>query len=121
MGYVILLWHSLRLPYNYFSSENGDQDSADHFLLVEPSSNTSILTHLESQASGVALPTTLLEEEQTILQDFAANLDSDDDFSNTGVCANCNHQYPKGTDFKRCSRCHITRYCKKSTERLGIS
>ena len=29
MGYVILLWHSLSLPYNYFSSEN------NHFYSCE--------------------------------------------------------------------------------------
>ena len=85
------------------SSENGDQENAAHALLVEPSSNTSKFAHLESQASRVALPATSLEEEQAILQDVAANLGSNDDFSDTGVHANCNHQPQKGTDFKRCA------------------
>ena len=48
------------------SSENSDQESADHSLLVGPSSITSNLKHLESQASGVTLPAGSLEEEQTI-------------------------------------------------------
>ena len=58
------------------SSENSDQESADHSLLVGPSSITSNLTYLESQASGVTLPAGSLEEERAILQDFAANIDS---------------------------------------------
>ena len=27
MGYVILLWHSLSLPYNYFAAESTDEES----------------------------------------------------------------------------------------------
>ena len=57
----------------------------------EPSSPTSSSTHSDSQVSSVALPATL-HEEQAILKDFLAsnsNIDSDDDFGDTGVCANC--------------------------------
>ena len=98
------------------SSENSDQETADHSLL-EPSSSTSHLTHLESQASGASLLAASLEEEQAILQDFAANLYSDDDFSDTGLCANCNREPPKGNELKRCARCHITRYCSIDCQR----
>ena len=98
------------------SSENSDQETADHSLL-ESSSSTSHPTHLESQASGFTLSAGSLEEEQAIIQDFAANLDSDDDFSDTGVCANCNREPPKGIELKRCARCHITRYCSIDCQR----
>ena len=67
--------------------------------------------HLESQASGVTPSATAVEEKQAILLDLAAKIDRDNDFSDTGVCANCNNQPPKGTELKWCVRCHITRYC----------
>ena len=57
----------------------------------EPSSPTSSSTHSDSHVSSVGLPATL-HEEQAILKDFLAsnsNIDSDDDFGDTGVCANC--------------------------------
>ena len=38
--------------------------------------------------------------------------DSDIDVSSVySVCSNCKHPAKKGEDLKRCSRCHITRYC----------
>ena len=75
------------------SSEIRYQERTDQYVLVEsePSSPTSSSTHSDSQVSSVALPATL-HEEQAILKDFLAsnsNIDSDDDFGDTGVCANC--------------------------------
>ena len=55
----------------------------------ETSSETSNSAHLDNQTSGVFFPAST-QEEQEILKDFlAANIDSDDDFGDTGVCANC--------------------------------
>ena len=62
----------------------------------ETSSETSNSAHLDNQASSVSLPASI-EEEQEILKDFlAANIDSDDDFGDTGVCANCNREPKEG-------------------------
>ena len=83
----------------------------------ETSSETSNSAHLDNQTSGVSLPTSI-QEEQEILKDFlAANIDSDDDFGDTGVCANCNREPKEGTELKRCARCHITRYCSTDCQR----
>ena len=75
------------------SSEIRYQERTDQYVLVEsePSSPTSSSTHSDSQVSSVALPATL-HEEQAILKDFLAsnsNIDSDDDFGDAGVYANC--------------------------------
>ena len=103
------------------SPEIRDQERTDQSVLVEskPSSATSSSTHLDSQVSSVALPATV-QEEQTILKDFLAsnsNIDSDDDFGDTGVCAYCNLKPEEGTELKRCARCHITRYCSTDCQR----
>ena len=69
--------------------------------------------------SSVALPATV-QEEQAILKNFLAsksNIDSDDDFGDTGVCANCNLKPEEGTELKRCARCHIARYCSTGCQR----
>ena len=39
MGYVILLWHSLNLPYNYFAGNNDMHESLDEFE-IWPDSTT---------------------------------------------------------------------------------
>ena len=72
------------------SPEIRDQERADQSVLVESdtSSETSNSAHLDNQGqtSGVSLPASI-QEEQEILKDFvAANIDSDDDFGDTGVC-----------------------------------
>ena len=39
-------------------------------------------------------------------------IDSEDDVNSVySVCSNCKHPTKIGKDLKRCSRCHITRYC----------
>ena len=35
MGYVILLWHSLSLPYNYFESESQNDDDTEQSTEVD--------------------------------------------------------------------------------------
>ena len=103
------------------SPEIRDQERTDQSVLVEsePSSATSSSTQLDSQVSSVALPATI-QEEQAILKDFIAsnsNIDRDDDFGDTGVCANCNLKPKGGTELKRCARCHTTRYCSTDCQR----
>ena len=56
-----------------------------------------------------------LLQERAVLFDFLAktNIDSDDSEDNEVdcVCSNCKHPPKEGGELKRCSRCHITRYC----------
>ena len=89
------------------SPEIRDQERA---VLVESktSRETSNSVHLDNQTSSVSLPASI-QEEQKILKDFlAANIDSDDDLGDTGVCDNCNFEPKEGTELKRCARCYIT-------------
>ena len=47
---------------------------------------------MDNKTSGVSLPASI-QEEQEILKDFLAdNIDGDDDFGDSGVCANCNRE-----------------------------
>ena len=95
------------------SPEIRDQERADQSVLVESetSSETSNSAPLDDQTSDVSLLASI-QEEQEIFTDFlAANIDSDDDFGDTGVCANCNREPKEGTELERCTRRHITRYC----------
>ena len=83
----------------------------------ETSCETSNSAHLDNQTSGVSLPASI-QEEQEILRDFlSANIDTDDYFGDTGVCANCNREPKEGSGLKRCARCHITRYCSTDCQR----
>lgn len=84
---------------------------------VTSSSRDKDLTHLENQATSVApSPDPDLAEQQTILRIFLdqTEIDSDDDFSDRGFCANCNRPSLKGEQLKRCVRCYIIRYCRKT-------
>ena len=55
-----------------------------------------------------------LLQERAVLFDFLAKTNIDSDESEDGVdcvCSNCKHPPKEGGELKRCSRCHITRYC----------
>ena len=55
-----------------------------------------------------------LLQERAVLFDFLAKTNIDSDESEDGVdcvCSNCKHPPKEGCELKRCSRCHITRYC----------
>ena len=95
------------------SPEIRDQERADQSVLVESetSSETSNSAHLHNQASGVSLPASIQEEHEIL------NIDSDDDFGDTGVCANCNREPKEGTELKRCACCLITRHCSTDSQR----
>ena len=66
-----------------------------------------------------------LLQERAVLYDFLAktNIDSDDSEDNEVdcVCSNCKHPPKEGGELKRCSRCHITRYCsvQKARRKIG--
>ena len=62
-----------------------------------------------------------LLQERTVLFDFLAktNIDSDDSEDNEvdRVCSNCKHPPKEGGELKRCSCCHIPRYCSVQCQR----
>ena len=61
-----------------------------------------------------------VETERALLLDFLQQSDTDSDdnsfdiaevISEANKCSNCKRQPPAGVELKRCSRCHITKYC----------
>ena len=53
-------------------------------------------------------------------KDFLAsnsNIDSDNDFGDTGMCANCNLKPEEGTKLNCCAGCHVTRYCSTDCQK----
>ena len=61
-----------------------------------------------------------VETERALLLDFLQQSDTDSDDSSFDIaeviseankCSNCKRQPPAGVELKRCSRCHITKYC----------
>ena len=80
------------------------------------------LVSLEDPTSSPDSDPDLSINERAILRKFldTANIDSDDsddDLSSVHVCSNCKHPSEKGEELKRCSRCHITRYCSIQCQR----
>ena len=65
-----------------------------------------------------------LLQERAVLFDFLAktNIDSDDSEDNEVdcVCSYCKHSPKEGEELKRCSRCHITRYCSVQCQRKDL-
>ena len=90
-------------------SRCNDLETANHSS--EVTGKTRDLKHLEDQAP-VVIPLSVADasKEQT-LPDISGDIESDDEFIDTGVCANCNRQTEKGAELMRCAYCHITRYC----------
>ena len=72
---------------------------------------------LEDPTSSPDSDPELSINERAILRKFLDTVnidsdDSDDDFSSEhSVCSNCKRPPEKGEELKRCSLCHITRYC----------
>ena len=61
-----------------------------------------------------------VETERALLLDFLQQSDTDSDDNSFDIaeviaeankCSNCKRQPPAGVELKRCSRCHITKYC----------
>ena len=98
-------------------SPEDQQDS----VRVKELENTSLVCgsdrDLESSDNPTPAPAVEpdLLQERAVLFDFLAktNIDSDDseDSEVDCVCSNCKHPPKEGGELKRCSRCHITRYC----------
>lgn len=74
---------------------------------IRSTGETQGLKHLDNQASDHLS----LAEEQALLQEILKEADSDDDLEDTGDCAYCHRKPEKELELKKCSRCHVTRYC----------
>ena len=78
---------------------------------------------LESSYNPTPAPAVVpdLLQERAVLFDFLAktNIESDDSEDNEVdcVCSNCKHPPKEVGELKRCSRCHITRYCNVQCQR----
>ena len=111
------------------ASPEEDQQDLDNSVCVKELENTSLSCGSNSDLvssenptpSPIADPDLLVLHEQAILREFLDTIDSDDsdgDVSSVySVCSNCKHPAKKGEDLKRCSRCHITRYCSVECQR----
>ena len=95
------------------------EDQQD-FVCVKELENTSLVCgsdrDLESSVNPTPAPAVEpdLLQERAVLFDFLAktNIDSDNSEDEVDcVCSNCKHPPKVGGELKRCSRCHITRYC----------
>ena len=81
------------------------------------------LVSLEDPTSGPDSDPGLLTNERAILRKFLDTVntdseDSDDDLSSVHcACSSCKRMPEKGEELKRCSRCHITRYCSVQCQR----
>ena len=103
------------------ASPEEDQQDSDNSVCVKELENTSLACgsnrDLVSSENPTPSPTADpdLLNEQAILREFLDTIDSDDSDDDVSsvyiVCSNCKHPAKKGEDLKRCSCCHITRYC----------
>ena len=98
-----------------------DQQDLDNYVCVKELENTSLaygsnrdLVSLENPTPRPAADPDLLNE-QAILREFLDTIDSDDSDDGVSsvysVCSNCKHPAKEGENLRRCSHCHITRYC----------
>ena len=97
-------------------SPEDQQDS----MCVKELENTSLvcgsIRDLESSDNSTPAPAVepdLLQERAVLFDFLAKTIDSDDSEDNEVdcLCSNCKHPPKEGGELKRCSRCHITRYC----------
>ena len=102
------------------TTDPGVPDAVDSLCVKELENNSPVggssrdLVSLEDPTSSPDSDPDLSINEQAILREFldTVNIDSDDDLSSVhSVCSNCKRPPEKGEELKRCSRCHITRYC----------
>ena len=81
--------------------------------------NTSLVCGSENPTPAPAVEPDMLQE-RTVLFDFLAKtIDSDNSKDNEVDCvrSNCKHPSKEEWELKRCSRCHITRYCSVQCQR----
>ena len=109
------------------ASPEEDQQDSDNSLCVKELGNISLACgsnrDLVSSENPTPSPTAdpYLFNEQAILREFLGTIesdDSDDDASSLySVCSNRKHLAKKGEDLKRCSGCHMSRYCSLQCQR----
>ena len=100
------------------ASPEEDQQDLNNSVCVKELENTSLAcgSNRDLVSSENPTPSSATDPD---LREFLDTFDSDDsdddsdiDVSSVySVCSNCKHPAKKGEDRKRCSRCHITRYC----------
>ena len=109
-----------------FTTVPGVPDAVDSLCVKELENTSPVggsswdLVSLEDPTSSPDYDPDLLKNERAILGKFldTVNIDSDDDLSSVhSVCSNCKRPPEKGEELKRCSRCHITRYCSIQCQR----
>ena len=102
------------------ASPEEDQQDSDNSVCVKELENTSLSCGSNSDQVSSENPTPApaaepdLLQERAVLFDFLArtNIDSDDSEDEVDcVCSNCKRPPKEGEELKRCSRCHLTRYC----------
>ena len=92
-------------------------------MCVKELENTSLVCgcdrDLESSDNPTPAPAVEpdLLQERTVLFDFLAKTIDSEDNEVDCVCSNCKHPPKGGGELKRCSRCHITRYCSVQCQR----
>ena len=95
-------------------------------MCVKELENTSLacgsdrdLESLDNPTPAPAVEPDLLQEWAVLFDFLAKTIDSDDGEDNEVdcVCSNCKHPPKEGGELKRCSRCHITRYCSVQCQR----
>ena len=96
------------------ASPEEDQQDLNNSVCVKELENTSLACGSNRDLVSSENPTPSPGTDPD-LREFLDTFDSDDsdiDVSSVySVCSNCKHPAKKGEDLKRCSRCHITRYC----------
>ena len=108
------------------ASPEEDQQDSDDSVCVKELENTSLacgsnrdLVCSENPTPSPAADSDLFNE-QAILPEFLDTIDSDDDVSSVySVCSSCKHPAKKREDLKRCSCCHINRYCSVQCQWKG--
>ena len=96
------------------ASPEEDQQDLNNSVCVKELESTSLAcgSNRDQVSSEHPTPSPATDPD---LREFLDTFDSDDsdiDVSSVySVCSNCKHPAKKGEDLKRCSRCHITRYC----------
>ena len=107
------------------ASPEEDQQDSDNSVCVKELEDTSLacgsnrdMVSSENPTPSPAADPDLLNE-QAIFREFLDAIDSDDidDDVSSVYSVNCKHPAKKGEDLKRCSRCHITRYCSVQCHR----
>ena len=96
------------------ASPKEDQQDLNNSVCVKELENTSLAcgSNRDLVSSENPTPSPAADPDLREFLDTFDSDDSDNDVSSVySVCSNCKHPAKKGEDLKRCSRCHITRYC----------